>query len=391
MKATVLPFISLGLLPTVVAAALLAAENGDGFPGSAGSPSGDKAAEYRIELSDPVAPDEPPREYQVVAKQDENGLPAGYALSFVTHVCVDEQCRMVHVTMHWDALGYYQRLECPPQLPLTRRQHEPFSPEDYAKLDRILKDRESILGAQPLEVLAVPVLDPEQPEIDGWSGATPQTVKDAVVEDAAYTTWTMWHWANGEIVPKLQELTERRVTEGYLRQLLRCEDRREVDFALRYLMRHPGVGAALAEDVFRALERSDREHIGLSLQWLHRELGDQPHLHARLIEAFVRMSSNYSPMILDYFAAQAELPASTMEGLTAVLDSVPYFQVHLTLRLLDSKGFFSERAEADVTALLDHENFFIARRASEHLSKQSLSDAVRQRLEAFHQQHRGRL
>ena len=359
--------------------------------GSTVADTGERVATYQIELSDPVAPDEAPRVYPLIATQDEQGQPAGYALSFETHVCVDEQCRMVHITMHWNALGYYQRLECPPQLPLTRKEHEPFTPEDYAKLDRILKDRESILASQPLEVLVQPMLQAENPEIDGWSGATPQTVKDSVVEDAAFTTWTMWHWANGQIVPKLQELTERRVTPDYLRRLLRSEDRREVDFALRYLQKHPGSDEFMVEEIFLVLERSDREHVALSLDLLDRAVGDRRQLHDRLIDAFARMSTNYSPMILDYFSTQAELPAETLEGLAAVLKNVPYFQVHLTLRLLDSKQFFSEKVEAGIASLLDHENFFIARRASEHLAEQTLSEAVQRRLEAFRQQHRSRL
>jgi hypothetical protein len=353
--------------------------------------TGERVATYQIELSDPVAPDEAPRVYPLVATQDEQGQPAGYSLSFETRVCVDEQCRMVHVTMHWNALGYYQRLECPPQLPLTRKKHEPFTPEDYSKLDRILKDPKSILASQSLEVFAQPILQAEHPEIDGWSGATPQTVKDAVVEDAAFTTWTMWHWANGQIAAKLQELTERRVTPDYLRRLMQSEDRREVDFALRYLRKHSGSGESLVEEIFQVLERSDREHVALSLDLLDRTAGDRRRLHDRLIDAFARMSTNYSPLILDYFSAQAELPAQTMEGLAAVLKDLPYFQVHLTLRLLDSKQFFSEKVEAEMARLLDHENFFIARRVSEHLAKQTLSDAVQRRLDAFRQQHRSRL
>jgi hypothetical protein len=248
----ILAFVSLVAVPT----------------GSTVADTGERVATYQIELSDPVAPDEAPRVYPLVATQDEQGQPAGYSLSFETHVCVDEQCRMVHITMHWNAVGYYQRLECPPQLPLTRKKHEPFTPEDYAKLDRILKDRQSILASQPLEVLVQPMPPAENPEIDGWSGATPQTVKDAVVEDAAFTTWTMWHWANGQIVPKLQELTERRVTPDYLRRLMRSEDRREVDFALRYLQKHPGLDESLVEELFLVLERGDREHVALSLDLL---------------------------------------------------------------------------------------------------------------------------
>ncbi len=349
----------------------------------------DRQAFFSLELSDPVAPAQPPRSYRVVQSLDERGFPAGYALSFTTHVCVDEQCRMVKVTMHWNALGYYQRLECPPDTPLTKKKHVPFEAQDYARLDQVLKDRESILGQQPLDTFVKPV--PEIQAVDGLSGATPQTVKDAVVDGAAYTSWTMWRWANGEIVPQLQGLTARRCTPAYLRHLLRSADRRDVDFALKYVSQHQAADPQFADDVFHVLQTGDREHVAMALKFLDRAVPDRRQLHARLIEAYTRVGSNYGPLIIDYFTAQAELPAETLEGLTGVLDRLPYFQLHLILRLLDQRAFFSPQVEANVRRLLDNKDFFIARRASEYLSKQTLSDPTKRDLQAFREKHRDRL
>ncbi len=357
-----------------------------------------RATLHTIELTDPVAPTEPPQAYQVVQTIDQNGFPAGYSLTFETHVCVDEQCRMVRVTMYWDALGYYQRLEYPPELPLTKKKHVPFAAEDYAKLDRILKDRDSILGTHPLETLVKPVKEAPEiaeiqdgPEIDGWSSATPQTVKDAVVDDAAYTSWTMWRWANGEIVLKLQQITRQRTTPKYLRHLLQSEDRREVDFALKHILQHHPSDQQYVDDVFHILETGDREHVSLALTFLNGAVKDKRQLHERLIESCCRMSANYSPMVLDFFAAQPDLPAETLERLTGVLDRLPYFQIHLIFRLLDKREFFSEKVEADIARLLDNDNFFIARRASEHLMKQDLSAETKRKLDAFREQNRQRL
>ena len=190
-----------------------------------------------LALSDPVSPSLPPQGYRVKQFRDERGFPAGYALRFTTHVCLDAQCRMVTLTMYWDALGYYQRFEYPADTPLTKREHVPFLAADYAKLDQILKDRDSVLGTVALEVLVAPAAEmAEVPGVDGWSGATPQTIRDAVVDDAAYTSWALWRWANGEIVEKLRQLTTRRCTPGYLQQLLRSDDRRHVDFALQHVV-----------------------------------------------------------------------------------------------------------------------------------------------------------
>ena len=351
--------------------------------------AGDQQAVCQIELTDPVAPQEPPRGYRVLQSFDERGFPASYALSFTTQVCVDEQCRLVKVTMYWNALGYYERLECPADTPLTKKKHVPFSAQDYARLDQILKDRASALGRQPLDVFVKPV--PDVQGVDGWSGATPQAVKEAVVDGAAYTSWTMWRWANGEIVPKLQALTAQRCTPDYLRHLLHAKDRREVDFALKYILQHHAADEQFVDDLFHVLETGDRAHVSLSLEFLDRAMKDRRRLHVRLIESYCRMSSNYSPLVMDYFSAQKDLPAETLEGLTAVLDRLPYFQIHLILRLLDQRAFFSGQVEADIARLLDNKDFFIARRASAHLMKQPLGEETKRKVDAFRQQYRQRL
>jgi hypothetical protein len=293
-------------------------------------------------------------------------------------------------------------LEYPPDKPLTKKEHIPFDEEDYAKLDRILHDRSSILATQSLAFLATPVEEtsPANPGgddsgidggIDGWSGATPLTVRESVVEDAAYTSWVMWHWANGPIVAKLRGITGQSCTPDYLKYLLGCDDRSCVDFALKYVMEHHATDAQYMEAVFPILESGDREHILLALDYLSGAATDKKDLHARLIESCCRMKNTYSPIVLDHFAADPNLPQSTLEGLTARLDQLPYFQIHLILRMLEQRKAFSPKTQADVARLLSSDNFFIARRACEHLMKQDLGRETESRVNAFRDENRDRL
>jgi hypothetical protein len=355
---------------------------------------------HKLELTDPVTPGEPAQTYSVRQLRDENGFPVAYCMSFETPVCIDEQCRIVSCTMYWNGLGYYERLEYPADTPLTKRKHVPFEPSDYARLDEILKDRGSVLGTISLEALvpqAAKDASPERPlpedmEVDGWSGATPSTIKLSVVEDAAYTSWAMWRWANGQIVPKLQRLTRQSCTPRYLRHLLRSEDRRDVDFALKHLLEFDDGFGRFTEDLLHVLETGDREHVALALKYLDRAPPDQrSQLYERLIDACRRMKDNLSPVVLDYFAAKPELPPETLEALTRILDRSPYFQIHLVLRMLDRRGYFSEEVESNIVELLDNDNFFIARRAYEHLSKCDVSAETTAMLQAFREKHGDRL
>ena len=351
---------------------------------------------FRVALADPIAPQAARRQYEVAATRDKDGSPAGFHLTFDMRVCPEGLCRIVRVTIYWDALGHYQRLECPADAPLTRMEHEPFTSDDYRKLDRILKDRQSVLGR-----LAAKALVEQQPEqeqqrdptevIDGWSGATPQTVRDSVVEGAVYTTWTLWHWANGEIVPHLRAWTAQRATPELLRRLLRSELDREVEFALRHVQAHHASDEQFADDAFQAMEDAGRlEHVELALNFVSRAVRDEQRLHERLIDSLGRMDAHTSRPLLSYFASQPDLPAETLEGLSGALERLPYFQVHRILLLLEQREC-SQKVEADVARLLDHENFFIARRAYEHLLKGAPGAATLPKLDAFREKYRGRL
>ena len=344
---------------------------------------------FKMELPDPVSASTPARIYPVVQTKDENGFPVGYALSVTMIVCTDEKCKPVVVTMHWNALGYYERLEHPPGKPLTKKEHVPFDVADYAKLDRILKDGNSILGRISLAYLAEP--GDKEKGIDAWSGATPVTARESVVKDAAYTTWVMWRWANGEIVQKLRRISEQSCTPRYLDQLLGSDDRRDVDFALKYVMEHHSSDDQFLERVFHTLENGDREHVTLSLRFLSGAMQDKKELHARLIDSCCRMKSTYSPMVLAHFAYQPDLPPTTLEGLTGRLDGLPYFQIHLILRLLEERKYFSGTTESSISQLLSNEDFFKARRAYEYLSKQDLSGETASKVSAFREQNRDRL
>ncbi len=354
---------------------------------------GDARSVLQVTLSDPVAPEAPPRQYDVVARSDADGSPAGYQLTVQVNVCTDGLCRIVNVTLYWDALGYYERLECPADTPLTRKEHDPFTPEDYRKLDRILENRESILGR-----LAYTALVEEQPEqdaqaetIDGWSGATPQTVADSVVEGAAFTTWTLWHWVNGEIVSHLRDSTVQRATPQFVRRLLRSEHQREVGFALRNLLNPERPDERLVDDVLHAMENTRHAvYVSLALEYLVETMDDEHRLHERLVASFRRLDDHTSRPLLEYLASQPDLPMETLESLSGVLEHLPYFQVHRILLLLEKRECSAE-VEANIARLLGHENFFIARRAYEHLRKQDLGDGTERQLAAFRERYADRL
>ena len=221
-----------------------------------------------IELTDPVYPEQPKRKHDLVVYRDHRGFPAGYTMNLVNKVCLDDICRVVEVTVHWDVTGTYERLEYPQGKPLTKRRHEPFQAGDYEKLDDILKDRESILKDHSLAYLARAGTKSENPSgVDGISGATPATVRQAVVKDAAWTTWVLWQYANTEIVPMLEATTKAHCTPAYIQHMLKSNDWRHVAFVLKYLLKQDTISSDYTMQVVQcnANGRQRPNRIGLAV------------------------------------------------------------------------------------------------------------------------------
>jgi hypothetical protein len=71
--------------------------------------------------------------------------------------------------------------------------------------------------------------------------------------------------------------------------------------------------------------------------------------------------------------------------------SQQYYPIHLGLRLIESREFFSKSIETNIVKLLHNQDFFIARRASDFLSNQQLSASAKEKLDAFRVKHADRL
>lgn len=363
--------------------------------GSSEHDDGLKKVVHKLELVDPVSPDAPPRSHEVIQSLDESDFPTGYSLSFETHVCNDDQCLPVEVTMKWDALGYYTRLICPLGKPLTKKEHIPFTAADYAKLDRILKDRSSILKTWTLDFLDKPLepvgVVPGVIGVDAMTAPTPTTVKDSVIEDAAYTSWALWRWANGEIVPKLRQITEQSCTPAFLKHLLASADRRHADYALAYIIEHHPTDPQFVKAVVHILENGEREQIAQTLAFLEKAIPDKQKRYGQFITSCARMRAADSPIILQKLASDPELSPATLEALTEQLTELPYFPIHLILRMLEQRTFTSETTLVNVAALLDGDDFFVARRAYEHLAQQKLTASMQSKIDAFREKNHDRL
>ena len=352
-----------------------------------------------IQLTDPVDPKKPKKEHSLTAYIDEQGFPSGYSMELINEVCLDGVCKLVEVTMYWDAIGYYQSLEYPEGKPLTKVEHEPFVPADYEKLDSILKDRDSILDDHELGFLASEKddkspegeEDDEYQDVDGVSKATPGAVKEAVVKDAAWTTWVLWKYANTELVTIMQDITKSRISPKFLKHLLDSKNWQKIEFVLNHLLEQKPVAPQYIDKVAEVIPTAGIDHIELAIEYLQQASPDKSFCYQKLIGALGKLDEYGAAMVIELLQSDDQLEDKIIEEFASSLVSQQYYPIHLGLRLIESREFFSKSIESDIVKLLHNQDFFIARRASDFLSNQQLSASAKEKLDAFRVKHADRL
>lgn len=158
-----------------------------------------------------------------------------YYASLNTTVCNDTLCQLVLLKLYWDLAGNYTRFDTLPGMPLTKNDHITFTSPDYEKLHASLKDHNSILGSKAEDELLDQYRTRYSGKIDAVTGATAMELKDAVVEGALYSTYTLWHLANGDIKQKIQDHTLAHYNPAIEKQLLGSSNPMAVLMGLKFL------------------------------------------------------------------------------------------------------------------------------------------------------------
>jgi len=165
-------------------------------------------------------------------KRDSAGLPDGYEATVFTPVCETERCYAIEILLHWDLIGNYVKFDTLPGGELTKLDHIPFTKEDYQKLNSILSNNNSALGAYSKDEL---VKNSRTSALDGITGATIQGIKDAVINGAVYSCYTLWHIAHGPVVDSIQESTRRLLSKELVQKLVDLENAEVNYFLLNHL------------------------------------------------------------------------------------------------------------------------------------------------------------
>ncbi len=162
-------------------------------------------------------------------------IPVGYEADLNMAVCDDKLCANVYLKIFWDLAGNYTRFDTISGKALTKFDHKPFTDADYKKLDQILKDQNSMLRILEKNELIDKSIKLRATTVDAVTGATPATVKNAVVEGAVYSSYALWHFVNGPVKDSIRSFTLRIYSEKMASQMLESNNFETQLFALKQM------------------------------------------------------------------------------------------------------------------------------------------------------------
>lgn len=171
--------------------------------------------------------------FDILCLKNSDGFPIMYQSVLKTPVCDDTLCQIVELNMYWDLTGKYLGFTTITDKPLTKFDHIKFTRNDYSKLQQLLSDNNSVLQRKKKVDLLDKNLKRESQKYDAVTGATALEIKNAVVEGALYTSFTLWHLAHDEARYAISKYTKEIIDTELLQKMLISEKPNYQLFALQ--------------------------------------------------------------------------------------------------------------------------------------------------------------
>lgn len=161
--------------------------------------------------------------------RDNSGFPVFYSMKVGSVFCNLNVCRIDTVNLIWNNIGTFQRFEIGKGIWLEKEDAKHFENDDYAKLQALLSNTNSILKSKKVNFSNVRIND-----LDARTGATISS-EDGMVKGAYWTCFTLWHYAQGDVVSIIKGITSKAYSDNKLLEFLSNENAAYRIFALEEL------------------------------------------------------------------------------------------------------------------------------------------------------------
>ena len=303
------------------------------------------------------------------------GLPQSAFRKINTGVCVDNQCRLLDISVYWDITGRYLGFELPPGEFLSKTEHQPFSGEEYKQLHTLLADPYSPLANYTLEEL-VPQKKEGQENVDAISSATVRDVLNSVVEGAVYTTYTLWHVVYGNSQKEVRKLGLQYFSDDLVLNMLDSPSTEDRIWVLDHLSGKAEWSNHIRQKVLSLISNDNFYLSGRAIQSFTPEMMASVDLQKQLYTIFGNMDYSVKRLIVLKLSKAPVLSEEVRNGLASGLSQ---YWGSLSQNILD---LFIQHQVDDVPSclqiseLLSGKNRFLARKAFNYLDQLSINNRV---------------
>jgi hypothetical protein len=247
----------------------------------------------------------------------------------------------------------------------------------------------------------VPTVSSAGDDADAISAPTALSYNDAVISGAAYTCFTLWHWANGEMNAIIREKTVKACDQQDLVRYLTGTSEMHIEFALHEVIDRKAFDQSITDAVVDVVRRGGTDLAKIAIRYLRMaSIANRCDVYFRTIEAsfaaadakkrVVFLTSLSSPSARA--SAQIKAPTGFYDRISRALPQLKtYYEVHMLLSLIDACGACSEQVITHALPLLEHENFFTARRVYWFLKDKQLQPDQQKKIASFREEHKDRL
>ena len=302
------------------------------------------------------------------------GDPVFFSRNVVTSVCFDGKCRLLDVIVYWNPTGRYLGFEMPEKEYLSKHDHEPFTEEEYLRLNALLADPFLPLGGYSYNEIVMQGANDEisesqydDEEIDGVSSATSKFILDYVVEGAAYTTYKLWHLIYGPTSEVIKQWTVGEFDADYIELLLASENLSDVLWTLEQLEGKLDQYPTLGPLIFECIKSSEFSLSEKAIQTISPQNLSSEVFQSNLIDLFSQLDIGRKKWILDLFKeAPIVYPETIAFFNNVILDQEVPLIVNI-LEVFQKQEIYNASSLEKVRLLNDSDNYYLAQKAKQFL------------------------
>jgi hypothetical protein len=329
------------------------------------SPEGVKS--YTFDFNDELPDD---TLFQTITKE---GYPLHYYRRLKGNVCFDDKCRLLDVVVYWNITGRYLGFELPPKEFLSKTEHEPFTEDEYQRLNTLLADEQSALASMSYEEL-VPRQRFIAKGIDGVTSATAKNVLDYIVKGAAYTTYTMWHFIYGPTRQRVVDLTLKSLSPDLIIRILESGNSYDKLWVLNNIRGNVIPNPEVISYLLRLIDRNNYSLSERAINAISPNDLKSDSLQVNLFSKFNQVDYSLKKLLVGKLKESPFLNEQVKDGFAAQLGQLSAELFGDVLALYHKFSVQDTQTTKAVSLLLRADNRFISAKAFKYLEELQVTD-----------------